>query len=229
MTNHNYRTADLTDPGAAAIRRFFSGVYAWMTAGLLLTTATATLVMANDGFGFFFNPSVVLAVCGLELALVFGLSFQIKKLQPLTAGVVFLVYALLNGVTLPSILVLYELPSIVTALAITCGMYVSMAVFGFVTKKSLDFLGTFLMMGLFGLIIALVVEAFVQAPFLTFAINCSGVLVFSLLTAYDHQKLKEIATDSEYSTSAAVMGALVLYLDFINLFIYLLRVFGQRK
>jgi uncharacterized protein len=227
--NYNYRTAGLSDPGAEAIRRFFAGVYAWMTAGLLVTTGTAAVVMANDGFGFFFQPNVVLILCGLELALVFGLSFTAKKMEAFTAGLVFLVYALLNGFTLPSLLVIYELPSVVTALAITCGMYVAMAVYGFVTKRSLDFLGTFLLMGLFGLLIALVVEMFVQAPFLTFAINCSGVLIFSLLTAYDHQKLKEIATDNSYSTNAAVMGALTLYLDFINLFIYMLRVFGQRK
>ncbi len=209
-------------------RTFIRSVYAWMFGGLLLTAAAAWWVVNSPAMQqlIFGNRAMPWVLMLTELGLVMYLSFRITKMSPGTAAATFLVFALLNGLTLSSIFWVYNMPDIFRAFLTAAGMFGAMSVYGMVTKRDLTSWGSFFFMGLIGIIICSVVNIFLKSSALGFAISFIGVFVFLGLTAYDTQKLKTYATAPELRENLAVYGALALYLDFINLFLMLLRLFG---
>jgi len=217
-----------------------------MASGVLLTGVVALFffkmaVVTSDGgqiigltnFGNTIYASGLKWVIMLApLAIVFYMSFGIAKMSAAKAQTTFWVFAALMGASLSSIFLIYTGASITRVFFITAGTFGAMSIYGYTTKKDLTKLGSFLMMGLFGIIIASIVNIFMKSSMMYFVISIIGVLVFVGLTAYDTQKIKNmyLASDSgELMGKKAVMGALTLYLDFINLFIMLLRLFGQRR
>lgn len=214
----------------ASAQAFMQRVYWWMSLGLVVTGGIAWFVASNLQYtrmvSSYFMPLVL-----AELAVVFIFSFvQSKVSGPVAAGM-FLLYAVLNGVTLSIIFLIYQLGSITSAFVITAGTFAAMSVYGTVTKKDLSSWSSFLMMGLFGIIIAGVVNIFVQSDALGFVKSCAAVVIFAGLTAYDTQKLRAHHAESGFSSamSLSISGALMLYLDFINLFLNLLRLMGRRR
>ena len=213
------------------IRSFFRLVYAWMAGGLALTTLAAFWVLASPAMQqlIFGNRAMPIILLVVELGLVFWLSFRITKMSPAAAASAFLVYSLLNGLTLSAIFFVYTYGSIVQAFATAAGMFGAMSIYGMVTKRDLTSWGSFFFMGLIGLVICSIVNIFLQSSALAWTISIIGVFVFLGLTAWDTQKLKSYATVPEMRENLAVIGALALYLDFINLFLFLLRIFGGRR
>lgn len=215
---------------------FMRGVYQWMAGGLLLT-ALAAYYTAQSAFLMdliFGNPLVLILLIVVELGLVITISAAINKLSASTASLLFLIYSSLNGVVLSSILNIYTGTSIFSTFMVCAGMFVAMSVYGMVTQKDLTGWGNMLFMGLIGIILASVVNIFLQSPGLEFVISGIGVIVFVGLTAYDTQKLKNMGASAPMDDHTAVrrgtiLGALTLYLDFINLFLMLLRFLGEMK
>ena len=214
---------------------FLAKVFNWMAMGLGLTGIIAWF-MASSGFAAQLAGSPLFMVLILaELGLVFYLSARINKIEAGTATGLFLGYAGLNGVTLSMVFLAYTGSSIAATFFITAGMFGAMAVYGLVTKRDLSGMGSFLFMGLIGIIIASVVNIFLKSSSLYWAISLIGVFVFVGLTAYDVQKIKNMGEQGimEQGEAAiqkgAIMGALALYLDFINLFLMLLRFFGGSR
>lgn len=211
-------------------------VYTWMTCGLLMTGLTAMIVGRNE------NWLYALATSGMywglliaEVVLVIFLSARVHKMSFTTAGLMFAAYAILNGATLSFIMAIYTAESISQAFFVTAGTFGAMSLVGFFIKKDLSAIGRVLIMGLLGLIIATVVNIFWQNTGLTAILNYVGVIIFVGLTAYDTQKIKQMLAQAQYAgvnddtNKLALMGSLELYLDFINLFLYILRLFGNRK
>ena len=225
-------TADVRDERVSA---FLSRVYAWMFLGLLITAGTALIVSSSPllvqtlfgGGNRLFFWVIVLAQFGL----VVYLSARVAKMAPLTASALFLLYSALVGVTSSVILLVFTATSIFSTFVVTAGMFGATALYGTVTKRSLAGLGQFMFMGLIGLILAMIVGIFWQNDALQFVISVVGVLVFTGLTAWDAQRLKQMAvsTPEGHTSSLAIVGALALYLDFINLFFFLLRFTGNRR
>jgi len=216
---------------AIVLSAFMRGVYAWMSLGLGLTSLAAFMTVSSPAaMQFVFGtPGVFMGLIIGELALVLIVSMGIGKLSGGTASLLFLLYSALNGVTLSAVLLAYTGASVVSAFVICAGMFGAMSVYGLVTGKDLTSWGSFLFMGLIGILLASVVNMFVN-----FVISCIGVLVFVGLTAYDTQKLKVMgesapADDALAIRRGTILGALTLYLDFINLFLMLLRLFGSRR
>ncbi|MFA6571988.1 MAG: Bax inhibitor-1/YccA family protein [Bacteroidota bacterium] len=212
---------------------FLSKVYAWMVGGLLLTGLTAWYTFTSGIYITIISSSMLWVLIIAELGLVMLLVARIDKLSTFSAGAFFLLYSLLNGLTLSVILAIYTDESIQRVFYTAAGMFGTMSLFGWLTKKDLSGMGRFMFMGLIGIIIASVVNIFMPISALNFAISVIGVVVFAGLTAYDTQKLKEMWAvqfdDSARATKASILGALTLYLDFINLFLFLLRIFGGRR
>ena len=214
---------------------FLAKVFNWMAVGLGLTglvaylTAQTGLVMAIIG-----SPLMFVLILA-ELGMVFYLSARIDKIQPATATGLFVGYAVLNGLTLSAIFLAYTAASITATFFITAGMFGAMAVYGLVTKRDLSGVGSFMFMGLIGVIIASIVNIFLKSSALHWTISLIGVIVFVGLTAYDVQRLKNMGEQGimEQGEAAvrkgAIIGALALYLDFINLFLMLLRFFGGSR
>ena len=211
-------------------------VYIWMTCGLLMTALTAMVIAKNE------NWTYAIATSGLywglfiaELALVFFISARIHKLSFTTAGLMFAAYAIINGATLSIISLIYTAESIAQAFFVSAGTFGAMSLTGFFIKKDLSGVGRVLIMALWGLIIATVVNLFLRNSFMASVLNYAGVIIFVGLTAYDTQKIKVMLQQSEANgvnddtNKLALMGSLALYLDFINLFLYILRIFGNRK
>ena len=216
---------------------FFRRVYNWMLAGLALTGVMAWVTAHSPTIlRLVFNletgrPTLFFWLCiGAELVMVFVLASRVERFQAQTAGALFIIYSLLNGLTLSFIFLAYAGASIASAFFVTAGTFGAMSVFGYVTKRSLASLGGFLFMGLIGIIIASLVNVFLGSEMIYWLTTYAGVLIFVGLTAYDTQRLKVMArggfAGEEAQTKAAVMGALALYLDFINLFLMILRLFG---
>lgn len=215
---------------------FVLKVYNWMTMGLAITALVALAVeMALPGLRWIMieNPIIFWGLLILELALVWGLSAAINKIPAFVGVLVFLAYAALNGLTLSIIFLVYSIGSIAYTFFITAAMFGATSVFGFITKIDLSRIGGLLMMALIGLIIASVVNVFVASEPLDWLISYAGVVIFVGLTAYDTQKIKNMSvgidSSSEDGSRASIMGALALYLDFINLFLFLLRILGRRR
>lgn len=216
------------------LRSHMLRVYNYMAAALGLTGLVAYFVGTNAAMmqTLMANPVLFWVIALAPIALVFFLSFRIAHMSFTTAQTVFWIYAALMGLSLASIFVVYRLDSIARVFFITAGTFAAMSIYGYTTKRDLTNMGSFLMMGLIGIIIASIVNIFLKSSGLGFAISILGVLIFVGLTAYDTQKIKEIYFEGDDSTVAgkkAIMGALALYLDFINLFLMLLRLFGDRK
>ena len=226
----SFVSADVRDTRVTA---FLSKVYGWMFLGLLLTAGTAVVVASSPALieTLILNRILFWILLFAQLGLVFYLSARVDKVSPATAAVLFLLYSAMVGVTASVIFLRYTGASIVSAFVIAGGMFGAMAVFGSLTKRSLAGVGQFMFMGLIGLIIASVVSIFWFNDVLMFVINVVGVLVFTGLTAWDAQRLKQMAValpDGRVG-SYAIVGALSLYLDFINLFFFILRLMGGRR
>ncbi len=210
-------------------RAFVRTVYSWMFGGLLLTAAAALWVVTSPALQqlVIANPIVRIGLIIVEFALVAFLSFRIQKMSPATAAMAFLAFSLLNGLTLSVIFWVYSGSSIAMAFMTAAGMFGAMAVYGLVTRRDLTSWGSFFFMGLIGIVICSLVNLFLHSDGLSFVISILGVFIFLGLTAWDNQKLKRMATvTGPLQNSLAVFGALTLYLDFINLFLFLLRLFG---
>jgi len=210
-----------------------TGVVAWATFNAAVVTGPAGNITALTGFGqaLFGSPLMWLLVLA-PLALVFFISFRIQHLQAGTARLLFFVYAGLVGLSLASIFMVYTHASITRVFFISAASFGALSLYGYTTQRSLSGLGSFLVMGLFGLIIAMLVNLFLKSTGLDFVISAAGVLIFAGLTAYDTQNIKEmydVQDDGTVAGRKAVMGALQLYLDFINLFMMLLRLLGDRR
>ena len=222
----------VTAAPAERVTAFLRAVYAWMFVGLAITAATAAAIASTPALVQTLASNRLLFVGALvaELGLVFYLSARVQKLTPNAATVLFLLYAALNGVTLSVITLAYTGSSIATTFAVTAGMFGALAIFGSTTKRSLAGVGQFFYMGLIGLVLASVLSLFWRNDALEFLISVVGVIVFTGLTAWDAQRLKQMAAGPQaVSGSYAIMGALSLYLNFINLFLILLRFQGGRR
>jgi uncharacterized protein len=222
--------ADVRDERVGA---FLSRVYGWMFGGLLVTAITSFAVAASPVLTetLVLNPFVRLALIIGQFGLVIYLSARVHKVAPATAAGLFILYSALMGITLSVILLRYTSASITSTFIVTAGMFGATAVFGTVTKRSLAGVGQFMFMGLIGLILAMFVGFFWENSALQFVISVVGIIVFVGLTAWDAQRLKQMAVslpDGQVG-SYAVVGALSLYLDFINLFLFLLRLTGSRR
>ncbi|MGC2310076.1 MAG: Bax inhibitor-1/YccA family protein [Candidatus Babeliaceae bacterium] len=209
-------------------------VFTWMGVALALTGVTAYYVSLYPALQkTFLTSGWFLGLVLLQFALVIILSFFILKINFLTALLLFILYALLNGLLLSVIFTVYTTASIATTFFIASVMFISMAVYGFVTKADLTSMGSFLMMALWGLIIALLVNLFLRSAMVDFITAFIGVIIFSGLTAFDIQKIKQLSAqllmESEMAEKIAVIGALQLYLDFINIFLSLLRLTGRSR
>jgi len=218
---------------AERVTAFLRKVYGWMCLGLGITALVAYGIMGTPGLvqSLVANHLVFLALFVAQIGLVFFLSARVDRLAPSTAAVLFVIYSALTGVTLSVLLLAYTGASITTTVVVTAGMFGALAVFGTTTKRSLAGAGQFFFMGLVGLILASIVGMFWNNDALQFLISVVGVIVFTGLTAWDAQRLKGMAAavPPERVGAYAVVGALSLYLDFINLFLFLLRFLGGRR
>jgi len=213
-------------------RAFIRSVYGWMFGGLLLTSFAAMWVVMSPAMQqlVIANRMVAFGLILAELGIVLFLSFRIMAMSAGAAASAFLVYSFLNGLTLSVIFWAYSQASIVQAFLTAAGMFGAMAVYGLVTKKDLTSWGAFFFMGLIGIVLCSIVNIFLRSSGLSFVISIIGVFVFLGLTAWDNQKLKQMAmVTGPAQENVAVIGALALYLDFINLFLFLLRIFGDRR
>lgn len=219
-----------------AYRTLMGKVYLWMTLALAVTGLTSLYVASSPGLvqSIFASRGTFWLLVIAELALVFILSARIMKMSFSTAGIMFALYSVLNGVTMSFIFIAYTSTSIATAFFVTAGMFAAMSFIGFVTKKDLSSFGSFFTMALIGLIIASVVNIFLNSSVMYWIITYVGVLLFVGLTAYDTQKIKQMLIEygdevNDSTQKLALIGSLSLYLDFINLFLYILHLFGNNK
>lgn len=218
------------------INEFVRSVYNWMAIGLALTGSVASYVANSESMMrlIFGNQMVFFGLIIGELALVFTISARVQKIKASTATALFVLYAALNGATLSAIFLIYTRTSITSTFFICAATFVACSIYGITTKRDLTSLGGFMAMGLIGIIIASVVNMFIGSYGMHMIISYIGVIVFVGLTAYDTQKLKTMALsqpaglDAGVVRKGAILGALSLYLDFINLFLMLLRIFGNR-
>lgn len=220
----------------AAQTTLFRSVYIWMTLALIITGFVAMYVAQSYTLISMIvqNSMMFWGLLIAEVALVWYLSARIHSISFTTATVLFIVYSILNGATLSILLLVYTMSSIATTFFVTAGTFGTMAIFGYVTKKDLTRIGSLCLMGVIGIIIASLVNLFLQNSMMDMIISYIGVLLFVGLTAYDSQKIKRLLSSddievNETTQKIALMGAMTLYLDFINLFIYLLRILGDRK
>lgn len=229
---------------AEVLNAFMRGIYGWMSVGLGLTAVLAFAVTTSPTLlNLIFKVDPVTGAAGLsmgyfmlviaEIGIVMGLSWRISRMSPGMATGLFLVYSGLNGLTLAPILLMYTAHSVAVTFFVTAGMFGAMSLYGLLTKKDLTSMGSLLFMGLIGLFIAMVVNMFMQSAMMDFVISGIGVLLFLGLTAFDTQKLKTMGevlpNDAAAIRRGSIMGALTLYLDFINLFLFLLRFLGNRE
>jgi uncharacterized protein len=228
-------TAGTLSPVAEARQNsLISRVYAWMTAGLAVTGATAaftatTPALLNLIFG---NSLVLILLLVAQVALVIAISGAINRLTATTATALFLLYAALNGVTLASVLLTYTGASIALTFFITAGTFAAMSLYGSITKRDLTAVGNLAFMVLIGIILGSLVNFFLRNELIYWVLTYAGVGVFVALIAYDTQKIKRILSqglEGEAAGRAVILGALALYLDFVNLFLNLLRIFGRRR
>ncbi len=215
------------------LRAYMLRVYNYMVTGLALTGAVAFIVASTPAvFNAIFGSPLVWVVILAPLGMVFFLSARINKMSAAAAQITYWVFASLMGLSLASVFVVYTGESIARVFFITAATFAAMSLYGYTTKRDLTGWGSFLFMGLIGIIIAMVVNLFIQSTMIQFVVSVLGVLIFTGLTAYDTQKIKEMyvaADGSEIAGKKAIMGALRLYLDFINLFLMLLHLFGNNR
>jgi FtsH-binding integral membrane protein len=220
-------------PAEERITAFLRSVYGWMCGGLAITAFSATVIASSPAFvaAVFTNRLLFIGLVIAQLGIVFVLSARVQHLAASTAGLLFVVYSALTGVTISFVLLAYTGESVATTFLVTAGMFGAMAAYGTTTQRSLAGFGQFLFMGLVGIVLASIVGIFWHNDALQFVISFIGVIVFTGLAAYDAQRLKSMAltTPIGQTGSYAIVGALALYLDFINLFLFLLRFLGSRR
>lgn len=214
------------------LRQYMLRVYNYMGAGLALTGLVAYAAAASGFYQAIYRTPLMWLVMLAPLGMVFFLSFRIQKMSLGTAQASFWTYAGLVGLSLAGIFLVYTGLSIASTFFITAAMFLGTSLYGYTTGRDLAGFGSFLMMGVIGLVVAMLVNMFLASPALQFAISVIGVLVFTALTAWDTQRIKEMYWEGDSSVVAgkkAIMGALKLYLDFINLFVILMQLTGQRR
>ena len=215
------------------VTTFLRSVYGWMCAGLGITAVTAWLIAASPALVFTIasNRPLFWVLAIAQLGIVFALSARVDRMAASTASLLFIAYSALTGVTLSFVLLAFTGESVATTFMVTAGMFGGLALYGTVTKRSLAGFGHFLFMGLIGLVLASLVGMFWHNDGLQFVISFIGVIVFTGLAAYDAQRLKAMALSMPggQTSAYAIVGALALYLDFVNLFLFLLRFLGNRR
>src|SRR3954465_3344453 len=234
MSSYERSEATLTSArDADVLSAFLRGVYGWMCAGLAITAATAWFVASSPSgaTAIFSNRLIFWAVIIAQFGIVITLSARVQKLAGSTASALFIVYSALTGVTLSFVLLLYTGESVASTFVVAGGMFGALALYGTATRRNLSGFGQFMFMGLIGLVLASLVGMFWQNDGLQFMISFIGVIVFAGLTVYDAQRLKGLAfaTNAGGAGAVTIVGALALYLDFINLFLFLLRFIGGRR
>ena len=204
-------------------------VFAWMCAGLLLTFATGYIVSINSNMvERIFTPSNVLILAIIEIVLVLFLSIRVTKMNPTTARIMFLLYSFVTGLTFSSIFIAYEMSSIISIFLITAVVFGILSFLGYTTNIDLSKFGIYLTIGLFAIIIVAIINIFIGSSTLDMAISCISIFIFLGFTAYDIQKINQLSNYID-EDNLAIYGALQLYLDFINIFIDLLRLFGNSR
>ncbi|MDC9582742.1 Bax inhibitor-1/YccA family protein [Xenorhabdus sp. PR6a] len=236
MDRYQRSNGSIVQKAGSGIQTYMAQVYGWMTCGLLLTAFVAWYVANTpDILDAIFSSSIVFyGLVIAQLALVFVLSGLVHKMSGALATGLFMLYSMLTGLTLSSIFKFYTSSSIASTFVISAGMFGALSVYGYTTKRSLSGLSSFLFMGLIGIVLASLLNIWLKSPALMWVITYIGVVVFAGLTAYDTQKLKEMGeqldvNDKENLRRYSIIGALTLYLDFINLFLMLLRILGDRR
>ncbi|GMA16800.1 Bax inhibitor-1/YccA family protein [Deinococcus metallilatus] len=210
------------------VRTFMARTYSWMAAGLALTAGVAYLTAQNEGLAYQvmgLRLPLVLA----QLAIVFVLSLAAQRLSSVVAGILFIAYAALTGLTFSALLFAYSPSAVIAAFLTTAGTFGAMSVAGYVIKRDLSAMGRFFLFAILGLFVAMIVNVFIASSALTLGISIIGVLLFAGLTAYDTQMLRNLAlsgVSGEMAERAAINGALALYLDFVNMFLFILRLFS---
>ena len=235
MNNLDFNSIESTRYSDSVVATLMRNVYIWMTLALVITGLTAMVTAKSEALMTFIftNNWALIALMILQLGLVFYFSARINRMSFSTATAVFILYSAITGLTFSSIFVVFSMSSIATTFFITAGMFAAMALVGSFTKKDLSGMGKFALMALIGLIIAGIVNMFLRNAMMDFIVSGIGVLVFAGLTAYDSQKIRQmLQMQSEINESTqklALFGSLSLYLDFINIFLYLLRFFGSSR
>lgn len=220
---------------ATAFPALMRKVYVWMTLALVVTALSAYYVATTPAalYAIFSSKFMFFGLLIAEIVVVMAMTALINKMSFMVAALMMAAYSVLNGVTMSFIFVVYEMASIATTFFVTAGTFAAMAIVGYTTKKDLTKMGGILLMALIGLIIASVVNWFLQSETMSYVVSGIGVLVFTGLTAFDSQKIKEMLvqcdTVNDGTQKLALLGSLTLYLDFVNLFLYLLRFMGNRK
>jgi len=229
--NYSVAQQSTSDSVRRAQSAYITKVYSWMFAGLSLTAGTSFYVFESGLAEQLGGYMMILAI--ITLGLVFFLSLRIEKMSATTAMLSFLGYSLLNGVVFSTIFLAYNLGSIGIVFAIASGMFGALSLYGYTTKRDLSPIGSFLFMGLIGVLIMMVINIFIESSVLSTVFSLVGIIVFSGLTVYDTQRIKEEyllnSQGDQIATKGAIMGALRLYLNFINLFLMLLRLLGDRR
>lgn len=231
----NYTILEEEKTNTTGLTRLMGRVYGWMGAALLISAVSSLLFLSSEtALQLVFGNRIgfwVLIIA--EFLLVIGISGAINRISASTATALFILYAILNGITLSPILLIYTGASVAATFFITAATFGVMSIAGYVTKKDLSTMGSYLIMGLIGVIIASVVNMFLHSETMDYIISYLGVFIFIGLTAYDTQKIKTLGQEAINNGASmqkiAILGALTLYLDFVNLFLYLLRLFGRRK
>lgn len=230
------RNDSIVQQASAGLQTYMAQVYGWMTCGLLLTAFVSWFAARTPAVMelVFANRITFFGLIIAQLAVVFVLSGMVHRLSSALATALFMLYSALTGLTLASIFLVYTYSSIASTFFVTAGMFGAMSFYGYTTKRDLSRFGSLLFMALIGILLASLVNFWLKSPALMWAITYIGVVVFVGLTAYDTQKLKAIGetvdvNDKENLRRLSIMGALTLYLDFINLFLMLLRIFGNRR
>lgn len=224
-----------SDEVAAEQRRFMVRVYNWMAAGLALTAAVAGIVASDEAMLqlIFGNTIIVIGLVIAQLGLVFWLAARVHQMSAMTATTVFMGYSALTGLTFASIFVVYPIATVGSAFVVTAGAFGATSVYGYTTQRDLTSWGSFLFMGLIGIVLASLVNLWLASPAVQWVVTYAGVLIFTGLTAYDTQKIKQMNIlgneGTEEDTKEAISGALALYLDFINLFLMILRIMGGNR
>lgn len=235
MENYNEQISVQNLSVTEAQKEYLAKVYTWMVGGLVITGATSGLIVNSPDLLQWVaeNFSFMLILFVAQIVMVGWLSGWINKMSSATAAATFLVYSFVNGITLSVLALVYTSESIAAVFFIAAGMFAAMSAYGYLTKRDLSGIGSFMFMGLIGIIIASVVNIWIGSSLVHFVISVVGVIVFTGLTAYDTQRIKEMyvleAEGPAVARKGAILGALSLYLDFINLFVYLLRLLGSRR
>lgn len=235
MENLDFDRIETTRQTDAVVSTLMRNVYVWMTLALVITGLTAMVAAKSEAFMtlLFTNRILFWGLMIAELVLVFYFSARVMKMSFSRATLVFILYSVINGLVFSTIFVVYSMTSIATTFFVTAGMFGAMALIGSFTKKDLSGIGKFALMALIGLIIAGIVNIFLKNTMFDLIVSGLGVLIFSALTAYDSQKIKRMLYTqgevNEGSQKLSLLGSLTLYLDFINLFLYLLRFFGGSR